>query len=271
MNRSAISASVAMGQLQQKLNTIASNLANVNTYGYKARETTFSDLLVQQMNNQPDLNREIGRLTPEGIRSGTGARIAATAMNTELGTITETGRMLDIALTDKNMFFQLDVEGETTYTRDGAFYLTPSDTAGFMTIVASDGALLLGENGRIDIPANVKDIRVSETGQLSVQHENDDIQIVDQIALVEVRRPQMLRSLGSNRFAAPEADTGIPVAEVVQPVFGQAVFKQNALEASNVDIAKEVTSLLEMQRHYQLNARALTTADDMMGLVNQLR
>ena len=271
MNRAAINAAVTMGQLQQKLNTIANNLANANTNGFKRRETTFANLLVQQINNQPVAGREVGRQTPDGIRSGSGAAIAATTLRSELGAIKQTDRMLDVALTREGLFFQVDHHGQVEYTRDGAFYLTPSENPNLLNIVASDGSFLLGQDGPIEIPADYRDIVISDDGEITVRLQNDAVVNVGQIQLVQVNRPQLLRAVGNNRFTAPDPQTGIALADVLEAVEGLPVFSQGSLESANVDISREMTNLLETQRHYQFNARSLSIADDMMGLVNQLR
>ena len=108
MNTSMITASVTMGQLQQKLDTISNNIANSNTTGYKRRESTFSDLLVQQVNNGPNARDEIGRLTPYGLRVGSGARVAQTSLVLMQGPLQTTDRELDFALTEKDQFFRIE-------------------------------------------------------------------------------------------------------------------------------------------------------------------
>lgn len=270
MNRSMISASVTLGQLQRKLDTVANNLANVNTNGFKRRETSFADLLVQQMNNLPNRTPHPARLTPNGIRSGTGAAIAGTTLRLEQGTIKPTDRMLDLALIEPEYFFQVLHNGEVQYTRDGAFYLSES-RPGFLNIVTGDGAYLLGVNGPIEIPANYKDITIAKNGQVEVTLQNNAIINAGQLSLVNVERPQYLMAVGNNRFTGPTADTDIALGDILATVNGAEVITQGALEMSNVDMALEMTNMIEMQRHFQLGARSITIADDMMGLVNRIR
>ncbi|MFA8438369.1 flagellar hook-basal body protein [Pueribacillus sp. YX66] len=268
MNRAMIASSVTLGQLQHKLDTVANNLANLNTNGFKRRETSFSDLLVQQMNNLPRADET--RLTPLGIRSGTGAAVAGTTLRLEQGTIKRTDRMLDLALTEPQYFFQVLHNGETQYTRDGAFYFSES-RPGFLNIVTGDGAYLLGTNGPIEIPMNYKSVTIRSDGQIEVTLQNDTTYNAGQLALANVHRPQYLQAIGHNRFAGPNENSGIVLADVLETVNGVQVVSQGVLEMSNVDLAHEMNSMIEMQRHFQLSARSLTIADEMMGLVNRIR
>lgn len=270
MNRATIAASVTLGQLQQKLHTIANNLANANTTGFKRREATFNDLLVQRVNHLP-LTNETGRLTPEQIRVGHGAGIAATTLRTEQGAIRETDRMLDLALTEPGYYFQIETDEGIQYTRDGTFYVTPSDTPGLLDLVASDGSPVLGVAGPLQIPSHYEDITITPNGVVTVLLPNQETMTTGQLELVHVHRPQLLEAVGANRFTAPDPQTtNIELANVLQ-VANAPVVKQRALEASNVNIGHEMTQLIEMQRHYQLNARSISIADEMMGLVNRLR
>lgn len=268
MNRAMIAASVTMGQLQYKLDTVANNIANINTNGFKRREVSFSDLLFQQINNLPTGGP--GRLTPNGIRSGAGAAVSGTTLRLEQGSIKQTERMLDLALTEPQYFFQVLHNGEVQYTRDGAFYLSQS-RPGYLNIVTGDGAYLLGTNGPIEIPENYQSISIHKNGQIVVTLKNNTTINAGQLSLVNVERSQYLRAVGNNRYAGPEPNAGIPLADILAVENGAEVIMQGALEMSNVDLAQEMTSLIEMQRHYQLAARSVTIADEMMGLVNRIR
>ncbi|PWA11867.1 flagellar biosynthesis protein FlgG [Pueribacillus theae] len=268
MNRSTIAASVTLGQLQHKLDSIANNLANMNTNGFKRRDVSFSELLVQQIDHLQD---QTGRLTPLGIRAGHGASAASTTLRTEQGSLQDTGRMLDIALTEPAYFFQVLHNGEIEYTRDGSFYFQPSADGQFLNVGTADGALLLGANGPIQIPANYKDVSISKNGRVTVTLQNGGTIDAGQIELANVHRPQLLQSAGENRFSAPLPESGIALGDVLETVNNLEVFSQGVLETSNVDVAEEMAKLLETQRHFQLNTRSLAISDDMMGLVNKLR
>ena len=129
MNRSMITASNTLAQIQHQIDLIGNNMANVDTNGYKRSEASFNDLLVQQMNNQPDKAKEIGRLTPLGIRHGNGAKLSQAQLVLAQGALKTTGRNLDVALTKENLFFTVNVQDQngssTRFTRDGAFHISP--------------------------------------------------------------------------------------------------------------------------------------------------
>lgn len=275
MNQSMISAAVTMGQLQHKLDTISNNMANSTTNGYKRREAQFSDLLFQQIESAALEPTEDGRLTPNGIRLGSGARISSTAISMEAGTLQQTGRLLDVALTQPGHYFQIqsvdDNGGENVqYTRDGAFYLAPSEgNPNMMELVTSEGNRVMGKNGPVTIPSDHSKIIIGQNGQVSVTLNNGEVVESGQLALVNIVRPQLMLSIGEN-LQAPE---GIPLNQVLEEVnAGTGSFvQQGALESSNVNISNEMTELIQTQRSYQFNARSLTIADQMMGLVNGLR
>jgi flagellar basal-body rod protein FlgG len=270
MNQSMISAAVTMGQLQQKLDTISNNMANSNTNGYKRRDAQFSDLLFQQIESQQVDAKEVGRSTPNGIRLGSGARVASTAVSLDSGTLQQTGRLLDMALNQPGMFFQIQTGDGTQYTRDGAFYLSPSaGNPEMMELVTSDGNRVMGEDGPITVPADNQKISIGQNGQVSVTLNNGTVVDSGKLALVDIVRPQLMLAVGQN-FQAPQ---GVPLNQLLQQVnAGSGNFvQQGALESSNVDISKEMTEMIQTQRSYQFNARSLTMADQMMGLVNGLR
>jgi flagellar basal-body rod protein FlgG len=273
MNQSMISAAVTMGQLQQKLDTISNNMANSTTNGYKRREVQFSDLLFQQMESKALNPTEDGRLTPNGIRLGSGARVSSTAVSLESGTLQQTGRSLDVALTQPGLFFQIQTTdnngGEVVqYSRDGAFYLSPSaGNPEEMELVTSEGNRVMGVNGPITIPADHNKISIGQNGQVSVTLNNGAVVESGQLALVNIIRPQLMLAVGQN-FQAPQ---DIPLNQVIEEAGAGNFVQQGALESSNVNISTEMTELIQTQRSYQFNARSLTIADQMMGLVNGLR
>ncbi|WLR50685.1 flagellar hook-basal body protein [Bacillus tianshenii] len=279
MNRSMINASVSMGQLQRKIDTIGHNLANSNTNGYKRRETNFQDLLVQQFDNQRREAEETGRRTPNGIRTGVGARLSETELVLEQGGIKTTDRDLDLALAKENHFFEIssvDNNGQVTtrYTRDGAFYVSPSaGNPNVLDLVTANGDRVLGTNGPIQIPAGFEKINIDESGQIMIDMPTGPQQNAGQIAVSEVIRPQLLVSAGDNQFALPNLqELGIAEQDVVAPADPQQVgVKQRALEMSNVDMGQEMTELMTSQRQYQFNAKSISISDQMMQLVNGLR
>ena len=280
MNQSMISASVTMGQLQKKLDTISNNVANVNTTGFKRRDVQFSDLLFQQLNNQIVDGQETGRNTPNGLRIGSGAKVAQTNVRMEQGAILQTDRPLDLALTEKGLFFEvLPTEDDDTrrFTRDGAFYLTPNPNNGDqLFLVTGDGDYVMSRTGEaITIPANYDTITISDSGVINVNLKGEiaNEMNVGQLQLVQVTKPQLLQNIGDNFFTfhnLEELELGIDDVLQFVPENGRSVM-QGALEGSNVDLAKEMSELILAQRSYQFNTRSISMADQMMGLVNNIR
>ncbi|WP_396266096.1 flagellar hook-basal body protein [Halobacillus salinarum] len=268
MNRSMIQASVTMGQLQNKLDLIGNNLANTNTTGYKSRQANFASLLVQQMDNLDDEKAETGRLTPDGIRVGTGAKLAHTNLDLSHGSLKQTGRELDVALMRDNDLFQLEVDGQTQYTRAGNFYLNPAEN-GQMELTNADGFRVLGADGEpIVFDGDMDGITIREDGAVLVTRGRQQT-VEGRLGIVQAIRPRMLEADGANRFRLPE---GTPAAGILEAVNqNDTQIKSRTLEDSNVDISQQMTDLLMAQRAYQFNARSISTSDQMMGLVNQLR
>ncbi|APC49721.1 flagellar hook-basal body protein [Virgibacillus halodenitrificans] len=277
MSRTMIQAAVTMNQLQSKLDLIGNNMANSETTGYKNRSADFSSLLFQQIDNLKDEANAVGRLTPEGVRIGSGAKLGTPSFDLNQGSITETGRTLDAALLRENHFFQVQVTEngivETQYTRDGAFYLSPINNNEDVMLTDKNGNPIIGENGSIVIPAGFDSIDIHPNGQVSVKR-GDQTEIAGNITVVEAVRPRLLEATGNNSFRLPAnmAELGYQPFEVMQGVEpGTEIIKNGALERSNVDISKEMTDLIMTQRSYQFNARTISMSDQMMGLINQVR
>ncbi|MGG1572999.1 flagellar hook-basal body protein [Fictibacillus sp. NRS-1165] len=276
MNTSMINASVTMGQLQQKLDTTAHNMANSNTNGFKRRNVQFSDLLFQQIdnkfNNTFSNKDEAGRHTPVGIRAGSGARASSTAISLEMGAIKTTERALDIALLSPGLFFQVQTRDSggkavTEYTRDGAFYLKTAQGQNDLELVTSDGKAVMGGKGPIRIPAGYKEISIGQNGNISVTLSNGRVVNSGRLAVVDAVHPQLLEAVGHN-FRIP---AGVNSNQVLRAANPASVKMQGALEMSNVNAGNEMTDIINMQRSYQFNARTITMADQMMGLVNGIR
>ncbi|GGF22004.1 flagellar hook-basal body complex protein FlhP [Halobacillus andaensis] len=271
MNLSMLQASNTMGQLHHKLDLIGNNMANTSTPGYKSRQADFASLLSQQINNQSDEEAEVNRLTPNGIRVGSGAKLAHTNIDLTQGSLEETGRGLDIALREDNHLFQLQVETEegpeTQYTRAGNFYLSPMEN-GQVMLTNSNGRPVLDENEEpLTFIDNMEDISVREDGAIMVTR--DGVQEAEgQLGVVEAVRPRMLEAAGENRFRIPE-EAAAAADDIL--VGADAQVASGTLESSNVDLAKQMTDMQNAQRAYEFNSRSISTGDEMMGLVNQLR
>jgi flagellar basal-body rod protein FlgG len=280
MNRTMITATNTLTQLQKQMDVISNNISNVDTTGYKRREATFSDLMYQQFNNQPNANQEVGRFTPNGIRQGSGAKIAQVQLIMTKGSIKETERPLDTAFTKEGQLYKVLVQGEAgnsvQYTRNGAFYLSPIGE-NEEALVTSDGNFILDENNNpISFTGDPKSFLVDANGRLTVTMTDGTAQSFN-LGVVQVNKPQFLEANGNSLYKLPANLAGLGVTEedilteLTGPLRTQIGIQQSALEGSNVDLTKEMTDLINVQRAYQFQSRSVSMADQMMGLVNGIR
>ncbi|OQP02277.1 flagellar biosynthesis protein FlgG [Geobacillus sp. 44C] len=276
-----ITAANTMAQLGQQLDVISNNIANSNTTGFKRRETNFGELLAQQFTNLP--NDKATRLTPNGVRYGVGARLAETNLVLAQGALTKTDRALDVALAKEGQFFRVLVQGENGaqeigYTRSGAFYLTPSaENPNELMLVTSDGHPVLDENNApILLPEGFKNIAISNNGTITAVASDGRVMRRANIGITTILRPQLLQSVGDNIFTLPDLNAlNVNETDVAVNMTGnlrnQISMTQGALEQSNVDLGTELTDMMITERSYQLNARAISLSDQMLGLINGIR
>ena len=275
MLRSMITASNTMFELQKQIDNISHNLANTDTTGYKAKNTSFSELIRQQIEQVNEKNNEVAasRKTPSGLRLGVGA-VMTDRLTHKQGSLKETGRDLDIALTSPYQYFQVNVDGEVQYTRDGAFYLTPAaGNANQMQLVTKEGHAVLDENGNpISFNQRYKHIKVDESGSVTVSSDNQgEAPLRFNLGIVRAVKPQALTEEGSNLFSVSDELRATALINLNGAGRQDISLKQGFLESSNVDVSKEMTDLISSQRSYQMNSRAITMGDQMMGLINSVR
>ncbi|MGD6778407.1 flagellar hook-basal body protein [Sutcliffiella horikoshii] len=277
MSRIMLNATNTMNQLQKQLDTIGHNIANVETVGYKNRQASFQELLVQQNNNQNLNQYETVRNTPIGIRMSSGAGLAQTKLNLTQGALKSTDRMLDFALAKEDQLFTVQVtengQTSTQFTRNGVFYLSPINNAEVMLVTAEGHPVLDSNEQPIVLPENVKEIKLQPEGVMLAELTNGQA-VARELGMAQVIRPQMLEARPGSLFALPPVEVANP-QDVVGSIQGAArddiSIKQGMLEQSNVDLASEMTEMTLMQRSYQFNARSVQFADQMMGLVNGLK
>lgn len=284
-----INAGVTMNSLQRKLDLIANNLANLNTAGYKRQDASFEDLLTsikaQRGKSLP------GRLTPPVLPLGAGARLTALQLDMTQGSLQQTGNPLDVAL-QGDAWFEIGVpvpneEGELAYepawTRNGAFRLAAiqEDPDNLMLTTTEGYPVMDALNIPITVPATSREITVDRQGNVYASvPEEDEPMLVGTLKVVQVSRPQLLQARGDNLLTLPAGLNDPAVREqlvqaidlnAVQPDESQVAVLSGYLESSNVDLTAEMTDLLQVQRAYQLNARALASSDEMMNIANRLR
>jgi flagellar basal-body rod protein FlgG len=275
MNSTMITATNTLSQLQKQMDIISNNLANLDTTGYKSKQATFTDLLFNQINNQTDANSEIGRLTPMGIRQGVGAKLGQVQINMEQGAIKPTGRELDTALQKEGQYYKVLVQKDNTstvqYTRNGALYLTPVAQNEVM-LVTSDGYPVLDENNQqITFSGDASKFTIDPNGRLDVTMTNGTRSSFN-LGVIQVNKPQFLEQKGGNLVGLPDNVPGVNVfTDLTGQERQQISIGQRMLEQSNVDMSKEMTNLINVQRAYQFQARSVTMADQMMGLINGIR
>ena len=257
---SLYSAATGMSAQQFKLDTIANNLANVDTTGYKKIRAEFQDLVYQYIKNAGTPTAGDSRL-PTGLYVGHGVRLAATTRIFTLGNIEQTGNALDLAIAGDG-FFQVQLQdGRIAYTRDGSFKV---DSEG--NIVTSNGLALVPN---IVVPTNAVAINVSPDGIVSAELQDGTIQNLGTITLVRFVNPAGLKAIGDNLFLTT-ASSGEPIEGTPgQDGFGS--IRQGYLEKSNVDVVREMVDMITAQRAYEFNSRAIQTADEMLRTATNLK
>ncbi|EPD49605.1 flagellar hook-basal body protein [Paenisporosarcina sp. HGH0030] len=269
------SATTSMRELQKKIDIIANNISNLNTNGYKRQEANFSDALYQSIVKQAGTHNEIGRITPNGLRVGSGAIITQTSIRTEQGSMKKTDRPLDFMIQGNDAFFRVASEGKTYYTKDGSFQVQPVLNSNQVNLVTSSGDSVLDSNNRpIVFDGDYNNIKVTENGTLELSYRNPSKQPTQiQLSIAQINRPNLLEKIGANRYQLPGTEANQVANGTLQIGNNDGSFRitQGALEMSNVDLTDEMTELISTQRLLQSQGRAISFADDMMGLVNTIK
>jgi flagellar basal-body rod protein FlgG len=253
-------AATGMSAQQTNLEVIANNVANINTTGFKRARAEFADLLYQSDRSQGVPNR-VGELpVPEGVNLGLGVRTIAVRQLHSQGPLAQTSNPLDIAINGDGWFQITGPEGETLYTRAGAFNLGPNGE-----LVTLDGYLV---QPGINVPADALRVTVNQSGEIYAEIRGQvEPQLLGQLSLSTFPNDAGLEALGDNLFretvASGQPIDGFPGEE------NRGTLQQGFLEGSNVDPVKEITELISAQRAYEMNSKVIKTADDMSGTVTQ--
>ncbi len=258
MDASMWIAKTGLDAQQMRMSVISNNLANVNTTGFKRDRAAFEDLLYQTV-RQPGGQVAADAQSPTGLMLGTGVRIVATEKSHTQGSLMTTKNALDIAIQGDGFFQINQPDGTTAYTRDGAFKVSATGQ-----IVTSNGALLAPG---ITIPPNVAAITVAQDGLVSVELSNGGgQQQIGQIQIARFVNPAGLQSLGQNLLRETPASGAAQVQNPGQAGAGQLM--QGALEASNVNVVEEMVNMIETQRAYEINSKAISAVDGMLRFLN---
>jgi flagellar basal-body rod protein FlgG len=257
MNPALWAAKTGLDAQQTRLAVTSNNLANVSTAGFKKGRAVFEDLLYQSV-------RQVGGATsqdtqaPSGVHLGTGVRVVATEKIYTQGNFAQTDNALDLAIEGRG-FFQIQLpDGNTAYTRDGNFQVNAQGQ-----MVTSSGYIL---QPGISIPDGAQTITISRDGVVSVQTTGGPPTQVGQLQLTDFINPAGLQPLGENLLvetvASGPAQTGSPGQN------GLGTTLQGFFESSNVNVVEELVNMIETQRAYEMNSKAISTADQMLEYVN---
>lgn len=253
-------AKTGMSAQQTKMDVVSHNLSNVSTTGYKRQNAVFEDLIYQNL-RQVGSQADEQNVLPTGMHLGLGVRTVATTRNFQQGTPMESGKDMDVAINGDG-FFQIQMpDGTTAYTRDGTF---SKDANG--QLVTSGGYPLLDG---ITVPADATKLSISKTGAVSVTVAgNPAPQQIGQLNTASFINSAGLEPIGENLFresgASGAPQTGTPGTNNLGTVM------QGFLEGSNVNVVEELVNMIQTQRAYEMNSKAISTSDQMLAKLSQL-
>jgi len=250
-------AAAGMNAQQTEVDVIANNLANVNTNGFKKSQTNFEDMLYVTLRQPGSLVSNGSGVT--GLQVGSGSRLVSTSKVFSAGNLVQTDASLDMAILGDGFFELQGLNQERFFTRDGHFQ---RDKDG--TLVNSEGLKLQPE---ITIPQEAERVSIAADGEVSYTI-GDKSQVAGTINLVRFVNPTGLSAEGNNRYLQTD-NSGDPIT-VIPGQEGSGQLQQGVLERSNVDVATELIGLIIAQRAYEVNSKAITTSDQMLGTTNNL-
>ncbi|MGZ5921925.1 MAG: flagellar basal-body rod protein FlgG [Rhizomicrobium sp.] len=254
-------ASTGMAAQQTNVETIANNLANMNTTGFKEQRAEFQDLLYQNIQTPGAQTSDQGTYAPNGIQIGAGVRTAAIYRITTQGDLQSTGNPYDVAVQGSGYFRIQQADGTDAYTRSGNFSLSPQGQ-----LITQDG--LVVQPG-IAIPQNTLSVQINAQGQVNATVAgNTTPQTVGQLELTRFPNEAGLNAVGGNLYLETPA-SGSPQAGVPGSV-GYGTVQQGYLETSNVNSVDEITALITAQRAYEMNSKVVKAADEMLQQTAQL-
>ncbi len=245
---------------QTQMDVVANNLANVNTSGFKRSRAVFEDLLYQTV-RQPGAQSSQQTQLPSGLQVGTGVRTVATERLFTQGNLQQTGNSKDVAIQGNGFFQVLLPDGTTAYTRDGSFQ---TDANG--QLVTSSGYVV---QPAITLPANAQTLTVARDGTVSITTAGSAASTtLGQLQLAQFVNPAGLESRGENLYvetaSSGTASTNVPGSN------GAGFLVQAYTETSNVNVAEELVNMIQTQRAYEINSKAITTADQMLQKLTQM-
>ncbi len=258
MNQSLWVAKTGLDAQQTRMSVVSNNLANVNTTGFKQDRAVFEDLLYQNV-RQSGGNSSQDTILPSGMNLGTGVRVVATEKTFTQGSVNQTGNALDVAINGRGFFQILKPNGDLAYTRDGTFQLNDQGQ-----LVTSSGYTV---QPGITIPDGAQSVTIGSDGTVSVKLAGQASP--SQVGTLEISdfiNPVGLQPIGENLYIETASSGTAQAGTPGQNGLGQ--IQQGALEGSNVNVVAELVNMIETQRAYEMNSKAISTSDQMMQYVN---
>ena len=244
---------------QTRMSVIANNLANVNTTGFKRERAVFEDLMYQNI-RQSGANSTEDTTLPSGLYIGTGVRTVATQKLHSQGNLVQTGNSLDVAVQGSGYFQVTHPDGSIVYSRDGSFGM---DSSG--QLVTQNGYLL---EPTITVPPNTISLTIGSDGTVSATIAGNTAPTqIGNITLAQFTNPSGLEAIGDNLYRETGA-SGSPQVDTPGQN-GAGTLAQGSLESSNVNVVEELVNMIETQRAYEMNSKAISTTDDMLAYVSQ--
>lgn len=241
-----------------RMTTIANNLANVNTVGFKKDRAMFEDLLYQRI-VQAGAQADVNSLNPTGLMLGTGTRVVSTEKIHRQGNMISTENALDVAVAGDGLFAIQQADGTTAYTRDGSFKLSVDGT-----LVTASGESLIPA---ITIPQDASSVTIGRDGTVTAELAAGGGAVqVGQIQLSRFVNNAGLQPIGRNLYAETNS-SGQPIVGIPGDQ-GAGILMQGSLEASNVNVVEEMVNMIETQRAYEINSKAIAAADGMLRFLN---
>lgn len=254
----------ATGMLAQQTNVdvIANNIANANTTGYKSGRAAFQDLIYQSVQQEGALTSTAGTEKPVGMNVGLGVHGSGVVRLNTQGGLSQTENQLDLAIDGRGLFVVTRPDGSLGYTRDGNFQLS------------SEGQIVTLEGYEVDpgvnVPANTSAISINQQGVVMAYVDDDPDPVeLGQLSLATFINEAGLKPIGNNLLAATTASGEATTTNPGEP--GVGIVRQGYLENSNVNVIQQITDLISAQRAYEMNSKAIETADQMLTTANQIK
>ncbi|AKK67832.1 flagellar basal-body rod protein FlgG [Xanthomonas translucens] len=258
MNQALWVAKTGLDAQQTRMSVVSNNLANTNTTGFKRDRASFEDLLYQQV-RQPGGATSAQTQLPSGLQLGTGVRVVSTSKDFEQGNPQQTGRALDVMVNGRGFFEVQMPDGTSAYTRDGSFQINSQGE-----LVTNSGYAV---QPGIQVPEGAQSLTIGTDGTVSVQVAGTAAALeIGSLTLSDFINPSGLQAKGGNLYAETAASG--PAQNGTPGLNGLGTTVQASLEGSNVNVVEELVSMIETQRAYEMNAKAISTTDSMLGYLN---